>query len=174
MGTDLGSYMKLQFGFEDIPYSGRYSPQSPLTVTVKKRRPKTLSPVQLSYGQGKTTGQVATDIEKKYGVTEVFYKLEEDNIGTSFEDSFKTALENAMSYLPFNAGLETKETDLIEKRFRRSLSTRRFDGLIPGVPTRSSLRGISHLRRKPMSGTPRSSFINTGLYQHSFKAWMEP
>jgi len=62
----------------------------------------------------------------------------------------------------------------LEPRFRRSLSSKRFDGLIRGVPTRAAMKGVSHLRQDPYAQRPpRPSFIDTSLYQRSFKAWTE-
>jgi len=162
--------MKLQLGFEDIPYAARYSKQSPLTATVKKRKPKTLSPIQQAYGQGKTVGEVAKDIEKKYGVVETFYNLEENYIVDNLERSFKDSIEIGIMKGSWDVAWDPTP---LQGKFRRSLTGRRFDGLIRGVPTRAATRGISHLRRKPTTSVPRPSFVNTGLYMRSFKAWME-
>jgi protein-disulfide isomerase-like protein with CxxC motif len=53
------------------------------------------------------------------------------------------------------------ETDKIEQRFKQDLSRRKFDGVIYGVPTKAAQR------------ESRQSFIKTGRYRNSFKAWME-
>ena len=56
--------MKLQLGFDNISYSARYSRQSPLTATMKARRPRRMSIPQQNYGANKTVGQVADELEK--------------------------------------------------------------------------------------------------------------
>jgi hypothetical protein len=167
--------MKLQMGVEDHAYSARYSSSSPLPASVKKRVAKRPSPAQLAYGATKTTEQVAADLEKKYGLIETFYGLEEDSlIIPLLEDAFGDALASEMSGKPVVDIITSKETDKIENRFRRNLSTRRYDGVIRGVPTLSAQRGVSHLRQKPSASRgPRPSFVDTGLYMRSFKTWVE-
>lgn len=164
--------MKLLLGFEDSPYSARYSRQSPLTATMKGKGRKRLSPAQQAYGQGKTVGQVATELENKYGIVETFYNLEEsfiaDNIEKAFADSTAAGMMGG-SWDP------TWDPSKLDGMFRRALSSRRFDGLIRGVPTKASIRGVTHLRRDPYAQrASRPSFIDTSLYQRSFRAWMEP
>ena len=69
---------------------------------------------------------------------------------------------------PFAAG-----ESQIENRFKQFLSLREVEKLgIPGVPTKAALAGVSH-RFKGKKGGRRPSFIDTGLYQASFKAWID-
>jgi hypothetical protein len=44
-----------------------------------------------------------------------------------------------------------------------------------GVPTKAALKGINHRLRHPYrkSNPRRPSFVDTGLYVASFRAWME-
>jgi hypothetical protein len=164
--------MKLQLGFENIPYSARYSQQSPLTATMKARRPRQMSQPQQAYGTGKTVGQVAEELEKKYGVVETFYNLEENYIVDSFEGAYINGMELGMGGGSWDVIWDPSIT--LGSKFRRSLSSKRFDGLIRGVPTRASIKGVSHLRADPFkASSPRPSFIDTSLYQRSFKAWTE-
>lgn len=169
--------MKLVLGFESYPYSARYNAESPLTATVKKRRPKVLSRAQEGYGAGKTSGQVAQELEEKYKIVETFYELEEDFIVELIEEQAAMDIEQVMTMAEPSAdsGVSFEETDKIEKRFKQNLTSKRYDGLIPGVPTLASLRGVSHLRQHPYAkGNPiRPSFFDTGLYASSFRAWVE-
>jgi hypothetical protein len=137
-----------------------------------KRLARRPSPAQLAYGQGKTTGEVATDLEKKYGIVEKFFTLEENFIVDAFENSYLNAMELGM--LSGSWGVAWDPSITLEPKFKRSLSSRRFDGLIPGVPTLSAQKGVSHLRKDPYGQRgSRPSFIDTSLYQRSFKAWTE-
>jgi hypothetical protein len=165
--------MKLQLGFESIPYSSRYTRESPLSATLKRRRPKRLSLIQQGYGVGKTVGMVAEELEKKYGIVETFYNMEEPNIVKDLENAFGNALELGMT-----GGSPEPIWDpslVYEPRFRRAISTRKFDGVIPGVPTKAAKAGVSHLRVDPYKkgAAERPSFMNTTLYMRSFRAWTE-
>ena len=63
----------------------------------------------------------------------------------------------------------------IETRFRHFLSQKEMDSLgVPGVPTKAALAGVSHRFKHPYAKrAPRPSFIDTGLYEASFRAWVE-
>jgi hypothetical protein len=166
--------MKLNFGFESFPYAARYSAKSPLTAATKKRRPKQLSAAQQAYGQGKTTQQVAKDLENQYGIVEKFYEMEEDNIVDLVEEAFDEAIEKVMMMQRISKkGISDASTNKIEERFRKNLAERRYDGMLPGVPTLASLRGVSHLLQHPYAKRgSRPSFIDTGMYSRSFRAWV--
>jgi hypothetical protein len=45
---------------------------------------------------------------------------------------------------------------------------------IPGTPTQAALRGVNHRRRHPYrrSNPRRPSFIDSGLYEASMRAWI--
>jgi hypothetical protein len=162
--------MKLQLGFEDTSYSARYSRGSPLTATQKKRRPKVLSLAQQAYGAGKTVGQVAEELEKKYGIVEAFYGMEEDFIVDSFEKAMIDGLAWGMNGGSWDYVLDTSQ---LEGKFRRAITSRKFDGL-RGVPTRAARMGVSHLRADPYRpSAERPSFMDTSLYMRSFRAWTE-
>jgi hypothetical protein len=177
VGFNLGDYiLKLVLGFEDHPYPTRYDASSPLAKTVKRRRPKVMSPAQEAYGQGKTTKEVAADLEARYSIVETFWEMEEDTFIEVLEDAFADNIEEVMQMgqIPKTGGISDKETDKIEKKFMQSLQSRRFDGVIPGVPTTAAQRGVSHLYKQPYARrAPRPSFINTGMYQRSFRVWVE-
>lgn len=170
--------MKLVLGFESFPYSARYSADSPLPTLLKGRRPKVTTRTHTAYGAGKTTGQVAKELEDQYKIVEEFWKFEEDNFVELLEEAFAEDLEDVMQMKKLTQktkGISVKETDKIEERFRQNLSERRYDGVIAGVPTLAAQRGVSHMRSHPYSrrNPPRASFIDTGMYQRSFRAWVE-
>ena len=176
MGLHLGYHvLKLHLGFEEHAYEARYSESSPLTASAKKRAPKRPSRAQLAYGQGKTTTDVQKELEDRYKIVETFFEMNEDYIVGLVEDMLSEDIETVMSSEePSTEGLSFKETDKIETRFRRALSSEEFNGVIPGVPTRTARQGVSHLRRHPYAArSARPSFIDTGLYQRSFRAWVE-
>ncbi len=167
--------MKLQLGFEDHAYEVRYDKASPLTQSTKSKKPRVLTRSQEGYGQGKTTLEVAADLEAKYKIVETFWEMEEDDFVEMLEDAFADTIEEVMTVEKVSKkGVSIKETDKIEAKFRQNLANRRYDGVISGVPTTASQRGVSHLRQHPYAKrAPRPSFIDTGMYQRSFRVWVE-
>jgi hypothetical protein len=63
----------------------------------------------------------------------------------------------------------------IEAAFRQFLEQQEMDGRVDGVPTKASLKGVSHRLKRPNAkdNPTRPSFIDTGLYSASMKAWTE-
>jgi hypothetical protein len=164
--------MKLQLGFEDHPYEARFSAESPLTATVKSRVAKHQSKAQEDYGAGKTTKEVSEELEKKYKVVETFYEMESELIEKVVTDALVDAFEEIIK--GETPDLKKMDVSRIEKKFRKDLMERKFDGVIPNVPTKTSQAGVSHLRKRPTDAKgSRPSFVDTGLYMRSFKAWTE-
>jgi len=140
--------MKLQLGFESLPYSGQ--------ATVKQRRSGRY------YGQGKNTQQVANELEKRYAIVEAFYDMEEEHVIEMLEDAFAEDIEEVMTMeKPSRKGISDKSTRKVEAAFREKLDNHEFDGVITGVPTQTSVR----------EGRP--SFVQTGLYRKAFTVWVE-
>jgi hypothetical protein len=123
-----------------------------------------------------TTGDVAGFLENKYHVMEVFAIHNETYIANKLEKSLVGTMESLLmgapaTLDPFGAGASQ-----IEDKFKSFLSTRAVEKVgIAGVPTGAALSGVS---RRHKSGFTRGrkrrpSFIDTGLYQSSFKAWVD-
>jgi hypothetical protein len=99
-----------------------------------------------------------------------FYDLNERDIIGVIEEKAQGALENAMMGAPSTVD-PFADLSNIEQMFRDALDNRAFDGIIPGVPTQASLQG-RNLRLKSGKGSVRPSFVLSGLFRHSFKAWI--
>jgi hypothetical protein len=140
----------INFGVVDIPYSDKH---------------------------GTTTGDVAGWLEDRYHLMEVF--LEDTGgiaaIAKAFEESAQQAIENIQLGSTAQISLTAQAETDIETEFRHYLSQQRFDGVIPGVPTQAAFRGVNHRLARPYAqdNPERASFIDTGLYQSSFKVWTE-
>lgn len=157
--------MILHLGVIDIPYAN-------VPDEMKKHRRHRAHPAG-----SETTGDVATWLENKYHVVETFYELHEQQVIDTVTESVSDAVEALMSGAPiatvnpFSPGALSD----IQSAFKQFLSNREIEALgIPGVPTQAALDGISHRfknRRNPKGRRP--SFIDTGLYQASFIAWMD-
>ena len=121
----------------------------------------------------KTTGDVAEILEGKYHIMEIFFEEHKEDIAKSLEVSLQGALENLLMGAPTSVAPFGQASAQIENRFKKFLSEKEMDRLgYPGVPTKASLMGISH-RFKGKRGPPRPSFIDTGMYENSMKAWVD-
>jgi len=154
--------MILNLGVEDVPYS-----QAP-SKRAKKPTAGTVS-----------TGDVATWLENRYHVMEVFYNENQQEIAQDVADSLRGALESVMMGAPGTLDPYGSATSEIEDRFKQFLSQGVMETLgYPGVPTQAALdrrsgkkRSGRFKKRRPGTGV---SFIDTGLYQANFKAWIDP
>lgn len=128
------------------------------------------------YNLGKTTGDVAQILEAKYGIMAAFVSIREGAILNAIEGGIAKTLETALirgGRLP-KGGPLAGAMSAIEHDFKQALAMQMLDGKIPGVPTAAALRGVSHRFKRPYVRRPqRPSFIDTGLYQSSFRAWVD-
>jgi hypothetical protein len=150
--------MKLHLGVVDVPYSQAPSPRQ------RKARAGTV-----------TTGDVAGWLENHYGLFQGFFDANAAEIADGLAESVRGTLESVLMGAPpmidpFGTGISA-----IENRFRQFLSTKEAERIgLPGVPTQAALRGVSRRFKQPYRRrAPRPSFIDTGLLQASFKAWIE-
>jgi hypothetical protein len=143
-----------------------------------------LGVVEMPYASpgGKTTGDVAQILEDKYHVMETFYEdMGPDVIQKAIEHSAQNAVETLIlggsrsGSNSANMSLTLEAEGEIEAAFKLWLSQQSMDYTQPGVPTQASLKGVSHRlkRANAKTNSARPSFIDTGLYQSSFKAWIE-
>lgn len=142
--------MKLHLGVIDIPYAD---------------------------AKGPTTGGVAQILEKKYGVMRAFARVKEQVIVDELTLSVQKALETVMMGGPKSATPYARATGKIEDSFKKFLSSREVESVgIPGVPTQAALDGVNTRKKKGKNKKGklrRPSFIDTTLYQSSFKVWTE-
>lgn len=123
----------------------------------------------------KTTGEVAEILEAKYHIMETFFELHETEIVGMLERSLEGALQNIAAGAPGTIGVNAEGESAIEATFKNWLSQRGMDQTAtPGVPTLAALHGVSHRFAHPYARrASRPSFIDTGLYQANFKAWVD-
>ena len=144
----------LHLGVTEIPYAGR--PGKGKTVT--------------------TTQDVAEILEGKYHIFEHFYEIHHNEISSLIEFAVAGATETLM--MGGRASLDAAlgaAASRIEDMFRKMLDEKELDKLgYPGIPTGAALKGVSHRFGHPYARRgPRPSFVDSGLYQSSFKAWFE-
>jgi len=163
--------MELVFGVISIPYG-----QSP----EHKKAPKAGShgsPLgktsEVLPAKFVTTAEVADILEEHYHIMEKFYERREDAIMESLHDALGKAIRSMMMGGPEVENPFLGALDGIEHEFKEFLDTEEMASTgTPGVPTKAALRGVNN-RLKISSGPRRPSFIDTSLYQQSFKAWIE-
>ena len=117
-----------------------------------------------------TTGDVAGFLETKYGVMQRFWdkhaQSNTDDIANGLAGAIEGMMMGAPPGDPYADGMES-----IGQRFRVFLRDEEIVGTgAPGVPTQAALDGVNH-RLKRRKGRRRPSFIDTGLYFATFKAW---
>jgi hypothetical protein len=136
-----------------------------------------LGVVDVPYDDGEaTTGEVAQILESEYHIMEIFADEMRDAISDAFAESARVALEDLMSGAPAGGlSLTFEATEEIGSAFRIFIDQQELDGVVPGVPTGASLRGVNHRLADPYAATnpPRPSFRDTGHYEDSFRAWTE-
>lgn len=162
----------LHLGVIELPYTE----PNPKPKRMAKARPGKQKPrkQRKAAPENQTTYDVAVILEGKYHVMETYFDLHEQEIGDAFAESMAGALESlVMGAPPARNPLASAEA-AVEAGFKHFLETKEMDDTsTPGVPTKASLRGVNH-RLKRKRGPSRPSFIDTGLYESSFKAWTTP
>jgi hypothetical protein len=176
----------LHLGVVDIPYASAPQPTNAPRIAKAAKPTKSGQPRKVrakKHGPWKpgmhvesgeqTTGDVAQWLENKYHVMEAYFAINAQKIGDELAESRMGALENEMMGAPVGQDPYAGAMEDIDQGFRDFLTN---DGMaqlgLPGVPTEAALRGVNH-RLKIKKGAPRPSFIDTGNYQASFKAWTE-
>ncbi|QKJ58790.1 hypothetical protein [Serratia fonticola] len=125
------------------------------------------------YGEepGKTTHQVAMELEDEYKLFTHFFELHRDEIFKSVVEEIQLGLINHIKYgAPFDQ--ETILLGEVMRTFNIFLEREEMAGLCGDrVPTEASKRGVNS-RLKIETGEKRPSFIDGGLIQTSFVAWI--
>ena len=126
----------------------------------------------------RTTFEVAEFLEEKYHVMELFFETHADEILEHVVDAMQGATETALltgvppspSVDPTSSGMEK-----IRVMFNRFLDEGEVERIgIKGVPTLAAIHGVSHRFAHPYARRgSRPSFIDTGLYESSFRSWVD-
>jgi hypothetical protein len=122
-----------------------------------------------------TTYDVAKILEARYHVMEVFFEAHAEEIAEMMVKAYAGALETALMRFQMPVDLAATGISQIKKAFNSFLDQGEMEQMgIPGVPTLAALHGVSHRFKHPYARrAARPSFIDTGLYESSFIAWVE-
>lgn len=138
-------------------------------------------------GTSTSTGDVAEILEKQYSVMGHFADLHHDEIQELVEISFAEAIENVLAGMPPQLAKPMNQAASdIKNLFTTYINDEEIAGTGQGgVPTQAALDGVrTSLKKKKeikniktyrsrVRGTRRPSFIDTGMYRNSFKAWAD-
>jgi hypothetical protein len=157
----------LHLGVIDLPYQ----------IPPPKRRRRRISAGQV------TTGDVATWLENRYHIMEVFYEEHRDDIvGNAIDESLQGAIESVMLGAPPAIDPFGSATSKIEDGLKQFIVGGEMEKLgYPGVPTKAAQLRASGRRRGARfktaqatgTGAAAVSFYDSGLYEGSIKAWVD-
>ncbi len=117
-----------------------------------------------------TTGEVAEILEGRYHVMEVFYELYKEDVAKQIEKQLKITIEAVMQGNK-NLDLNNLPMGKLESQFKNYLDMREWAG-VSGQVIEAAKSGVSHRKKEKKKATARPEFIDTGLYQESFRAWV--
>jgi len=120
-----------------------------------------------------TTVTVAQALEAKYGVMATFYEQYADQITGALVHSIEGALEDIYAGSP-NVDPFAEAGQEIMEGFRHFLMSGEIETLgIPGVPTKAAQERKSSRFKSGKNPNERPSFVDTSLYENSFRASVE-
>jgi hypothetical protein len=135
-----------------------------------------LGVVELPYAtkEGASTGDVAEWLERKYGIMAAFYRRHGQQVADSMTHALAGQLENLMMGAPASSNPYAGGESKTKAAFDQFLTSGEIESMgIPGVPTKAA-QGRRSLRFKSKKAqAARPSFVDTGLYDRSFKAWVD-
>lgn len=123
---------------------------------------------------GKTTFEVAQDLEERYEIFTHFWNMHKEEIVQEAGTELAYQLINHLKYKAPLSGEHFLEGT--EKIFHIFLETEEMAGLtINGneVPTWAARMGVDSRLKDKYTGIRRPSFIDGGLFKGSFIAWID-
>ncbi|WP_260426974.1 hypothetical protein [Burkholderia cenocepacia] len=122
---------------------------------------------------GVTTGDVATFIEDEYHVMRVFLEMYEEEIGDLLANEIAGEIESIAQGKPVGRLALDVSTGKIGELFRDFLDAREWKQASAQAVAAAD-EGVNHRKKRPYASEnpARAEFIDTGLYQASFRAWV--
>ena len=160
----------LHFGVIDVPYQYARPQRVRHARKGKAARPRNAA----KYTQ--TTHDVACILEAKYHVMAVFERIYGKKIADFMADDITKALKNIRAGMPkelIQRSMLMESMDQIADAYRKFLYTGEAERVgIRGTPTQASIDRRSMRFKTKINPNGRPSFIDTGLYERSFRAWV--
>lgn len=117
-----------------------------------------------------TTSDVAVYLEEKYQIMQTFFDRYGNDIAELMSKDLAANLENMLAGAPPSRDPLAESMSQVHHLFVAFLDNAEMNGT-EGVPTKRALDGISK-RFKWKKGEVRPSFIDTGMFQASMRAWV--
>jgi hypothetical protein len=162
----MASNLTLHMGFLNTPYTDE-ARQAPARFAKSVERLKR----RRSFSRTMTAEKVSKILEGKYNIVETFNEIYEDDINALIHEGFKEVAEHVI----MNKGGDTRAkmknlmkpyTNQVQRMFKAFIDDEEMNNMVPGVPTKVSIKGRRGRR-------PGPSFLRTGIYKASFRAWVE-
>lgn len=169
----------VHLGVVDVPYGFEPKENNPKPVRprIAKGKGKDKAPrTGAGNGSQKTTGDVAEILEDQYLVMEWFWEKYGDRIVVLMEDDLAKTAQDMMDGFPVSTEPFAEAMAEAERLFREFLTSSEMEEILGAGPgTAAARKGVNHRLRHPYAkgNPPRPPFIDTGLYQASFRAWVE-
>ena len=150
-------------------------------------------------GKATTTGDVEEILEENYSVMAAFYELHKQEIADELANAIAGDIESLMmgkiaqnnfgasstasisgvdiarkvSELTNQSASGASAMSKIDAMFRNFLDAGEMEKL--GVVSMAAKNGVNHRKKRPyvQANPARPAFIDTGLYQSSFRSWID-
>ena len=164
--------ISLKLGFINTPYTTEAVARPMAAARAEERRAR-----KRSFSKTMTAEDVAKILEAKYQILDTFEEVYGTRIQATILGRFTEVAGDVLSGARRRGDLGSllkPATKEIERMFKQFLDNEEMNGRVPGVPTQAALTGVRHGRgSKTRQGVPRPSFIDTGIYRASFRAWVD-
>jgi hypothetical protein len=162
---------RVHLGYLNVPYTEQSIIRPVTSAKEEARRSR-----KRSFRTTMTTEKVGEILEEHYGLLDVFWELQEKDVVNILKTTITNRVQGMMAgRSPIRdrsiTGVAKPAFKGIEKLFRDFLDRKVMDGLVPGVPTKASLKGTTGGRYKTLR-PGRPSFVATGLLRASFRVWI--
>lgn len=127
-----------------------------------------------------TTGDVAEFLEARYHIMRTFLELKEDKIAAVLVDQVAGAIESIAqgrritpNWKPSMGKIEQAFRDFLDAGEMQKQFAVASQPVPEALTIKAAAEGINHRMKDPDTGKKRTAFIDTGLYQASFRAWVD-
>jgi hypothetical protein len=161
-------------GFVNTPYTKETMARPAASAKSEEQRNR-----KRSFSRTMTAQKVAEILENKYDIVETFSAIYDEEISNIMKDGVSQVANNLLSGGKGTTTASMKNlmkpyTNEVQNLFRQFLDHEEMNGLIEGVPTAAAMGGKLRGRGKvSRGGKQRPSFVNTGIYRASFRAWAD-
>lgn len=121
-----------------------------------------------------TTGDVAEILESQFHIMRTFLELYEGDIGQMLANEIAGEIESIAQGKPVTSLSLDTSTGRINEAFRDFLDMREWKHTSRQAIAAADA-GVNHRKKKPTAeeNKARAEFVDTGLYQASFRAWID-